>query len=111
MTGILHTTELAHFASMAAFAGLAVTLILGCFIIREGIKCSATHPQLVRFKGERANEKPPIGSVDDHGTFTRRRTGATSQRTSDSRDQSFTFFGDRQAPSRVGGAKSAIPSW
>jgi hypothetical protein len=36
MTGILHATELAHFASMAAFAGLAVTLILGCFIIRFG---------------------------------------------------------------------------
>ena len=34
MTAILHATELAHFASMAAFAGLAVTLILGCFIIR-----------------------------------------------------------------------------
>lgn len=36
--------------------------------------------------------------------------GHTSRRTSDSRDQPFIFFGDRQAPSRVGGAKSAIPS-
>jgi hypothetical protein len=34
MTAILHATELAHFASTAAFVGLAVTLILGCFIIR-----------------------------------------------------------------------------
>ena len=34
MTAILHATELAHFASMTAFVGLAVTLILGCFIIR-----------------------------------------------------------------------------
>ena len=34
MTAILHATELAHFASMAAFVGLAVTLILGCFLIR-----------------------------------------------------------------------------
>lgn len=34
MTGILHAAELTHFASMAAFVGLAVTLIFGCFIIR-----------------------------------------------------------------------------
>jgi hypothetical protein len=34
MTAILHATELAHFASMTAFVGLAVTLILGCFAIR-----------------------------------------------------------------------------
>jgi len=34
MTAILHATELAHFASMAAFVGLAVTPIFGCFIIR-----------------------------------------------------------------------------
>ena len=34
MTAILHATELAHFASMAAYVGLAVTLILGCFIVR-----------------------------------------------------------------------------
>ena len=34
MTAILHATELAHYASTAAFVGLAVTLILGCFIIR-----------------------------------------------------------------------------
>jgi hypothetical protein len=34
MTAILHATELAHFASTAAFVGLPVTLILGCFIIR-----------------------------------------------------------------------------
>ena len=34
MTAILHTTELAHFASMTAFVVLAVTLIFGCFIIR-----------------------------------------------------------------------------
>jgi hypothetical protein len=34
MTAILHATALAHLASMTAFVGLAVTLILGCFIIR-----------------------------------------------------------------------------
>ena len=34
MTAILDTTELAHFASMTTFVGLATTLILGCFIIR-----------------------------------------------------------------------------
>jgi hypothetical protein len=34
MTAILHATELAHFASMTAFVGLAVTLIFGCFIVR-----------------------------------------------------------------------------
>jgi hypothetical protein len=34
MTAILHTTELAHFASMTAVVVLAVTLIFGCFIIR-----------------------------------------------------------------------------
>jgi hypothetical protein len=34
MTAILHATELTHYASTAAFFGLAVTLILGCFITR-----------------------------------------------------------------------------
>jgi hypothetical protein len=33
MTAILHATVLAHYASTAAFVGLAVTLVLGCFII------------------------------------------------------------------------------
>jgi F0F1-type ATP synthase membrane subunit b/b' len=32
MTAILHATELAHFASMAAFVGFAVTLFFGSFI-------------------------------------------------------------------------------
>jgi hypothetical protein len=34
MTAILHATELARYASTVAFVGLAITLILSCFIIR-----------------------------------------------------------------------------
>jgi hypothetical protein len=33
MAASLHATELAHYAWLAAFVGLAVTLIFGCFIM------------------------------------------------------------------------------